>query len=94
MKVVEEEEEIEVEKYIRDYRSKKKVESLERAYSVDVVREKHKSAYRPWTPILDDELTKMYCEGITVKDMAKHFGRTKGSIESRINKLELMELYG
>ena len=93
MKVVEAKEEIEVEKYIHDYRFKKKIESLERAYSVEVVREKHKSAYRPWTPLLDEELTKMYCEGITVKDMAKHFGRTKGAIESRISKLELMELY-
>ena len=89
MKVVEEKEEIEVEKYISDYRFRKKVESLERSYSVAVVREKHKSAYRPWTPILDDELTKMYNEGITVKDMAKHFGRTKGAIESRISKLLL-----
>jgi F-box protein 18 (helicase) len=93
MKVVEAKEEIEVEKYIHDYRFKKKIESLERAYSVEVVREKHNSAYRPWTPLLDEELTKMYCEGITVKDMAKHFGRTKGAIESRISKLELMELY-
>lgn len=93
MKVVEAKEEIDVEKYIQDYRFKKKIESLERAYSVEVVREKHKSAYRPWTPLLDDELTKMHGEGITVKDMAKHFGRTKGAIESRISKLELMELY-
>jgi F-box protein, helicase, 18 len=87
MKVVEEEEEIEVEKYISDYRFKKKVESLERAYSVALVREKHNSAYRPWTPFLDDELTKMHNEGITVKDMAKHFGRTKGAIEARITKV-------
>jgi len=87
MKVVEEEEEIEVKKYISDYRFKKKVESLERAYSVEVVREKHNSAYRPWTLLLDDELTKMHNEGITVKDMAKHFGRTKGAIEARITKV-------
>ncbi len=94
MKVVKVEEKIDVEKYARDFKYKKKEQALERAYSVEGVREIHKSAYRPWTPILDDELTKMYCEGITVKDMAKHFGRTKGAIESRINKLELMELYG
>ncbi len=93
MKVVKVEEKIDVEKYARDFKYKKKQQAIERAYSVEGVRETHKSAYRPWTPILDDELTKMYNEGITVKDMAKHFGRTKGSIESRINKLELMELY-
>jgi DNA-binding MarR family transcriptional regulator len=36
----------------------------------------------------------MYCEGVNVKDMAKHFGRTRGAITSRIKKLELEELYG
>jgi hypothetical protein len=48
----------------------------------------------PWTDELDDELTTMYCEGVNVKDMAKHFGRTRGAINSRIKKLELEELYG
>lgn len=53
-----------------------------------------KEAYRPWTPELDNELTTMYCEGITTKDMAKHFGRSRDSIGSRIKKLELEETYG
>jgi F-box protein 18 (helicase) len=66
----------------------------EKAYSVDEIRNKHKYAYGPWTPELDDELTVMFCEGINVKDMAIHFGRTKGAITSRIKKLELKELYG
>ena len=38
---------------------------------------------------LDSELTKMFIEGINLRDMAKHFGRTKGAIRSRIRKLEL-----
>lgn len=66
----------------------------EKAYSVLEFREKHKDAYKPWTREFDDELTKMYCEDINVRDMAKHFGRTKGSIYSRIKKLELEETYG
>jgi len=33
-------------------------------------------------------------EGVNPKDMAKHFGRTRGAITSRIKKLELEELYG
>lgn len=66
----------------------------EKTYSVDSVRTKHKDAYKPWTSALDDELTVMFCEGINVKDMAKHFGRTPGAIGSRIRKLELEELYG
>lgn len=66
----------------------------EKAYSVLEFREKHKDAYKPWTTELDDELTKMYCEDINVRDLAKHFGRTKGAIYSRIKKLELEEIYG
>jgi len=72
-----------------------KIDNFEpKAYSVEVIRKSHDDAYKPWTIQLDDELTVMYCEGISVKDLAKHFGRTKGAINSRINKLELKELYG
>jgi DNA-directed RNA polymerase specialized sigma24 family protein len=65
-----------------------------KAYSLDEVRNKHHDAYKPWTIELDDELTIMFCEGLNVKDMAKHFGRSKGAIHSRIRRLELEELYG
>ncbi|MFW6248350.1 MAG: UvrD-helicase domain-containing protein [Bacteroidota bacterium] len=73
---------------------KTKVNGTEKAYSVDEVRTRHKDAYKPWTQELDDELTIMYCEGVNVKDLAIHFGRTKGAIRSRIKKLELKKLYG
>jgi superfamily I DNA/RNA helicase len=66
----------------------------EKAYSVNAIRETHKGAYQPWTKELDDELTVMFCEGVNIKDLSKHFGRTKGAIQSRIKKLELYELYG
>ncbi len=66
----------------------------QKAYSIKEIRKKHDSAYKPWTTELDDELTVMYCEGINVRDLSKHFGRTKGAIRSRIKKLELEELYG
>lgn len=65
-----------------------------KAYSVDEIRVQYKDAYKPWSESLDEELTIMYCEGVNVKDMAKHFGRSKGAIRSRIKKLELEELYG
>jgi len=68
--------------------------STEKSYSVDIIREKHQDAYQKWTEKMDDELTVMYCEGINIKDIAKHFGRTKGAIIARIRKLELEELYG
>jgi len=72
----------------------KKANNKEKSHTVYDVRTKHKDAYQPWTPVLDSELTVMFCEGVNIKDLAKHFGRTKGAIASRIKKLELDELYG
>ena len=66
----------------------------EKSYTVNEVRERHGDAYQPWTPALDMELTEMYCERKTLKEMAKHFGRTPGAVKSRIKKLELVEIYG
>jgi F-box protein 18 (helicase) len=75
--------------------NKEKIEAANgKAYSIEEVRERHKDAYKPWTEELDQELTVMYCEGVNIRDMAKHFGRTKGAIQSRMKKLELEELYG
>ncbi|MCC7050691.1 MAG: ATP-dependent helicase [Bacteroidia bacterium] len=66
----------------------------EKAYSVAKLREKHKGAYMPWLVEHDDKLTELYCEGTTIKDIALHFGRTRGAIRSRIKKLELEDKYG
>jgi len=60
-----------------------------KSYSVNEVRVKYKHAYSLWNQELDDELTIMYCEGVNVKDLARHFERTRGAIRSRIKKLEL-----
>lgn len=66
----------------------------EKAYSLEGAREKNKDAYKPWTPELDQELTVMFCNGINIKDMCKHFGRSRSAMSARIKKLELYELYG
>jgi F-box protein, helicase, 18 len=66
----------------------------EKAYSLEKVREQHKGAYSPWTAALDEELTVLFCKGADITEMAKHFGRTKGAINSRIKKLELYDIYG
>jgi F-box protein, helicase, 18 len=50
-------------------------------------------SYKPWTKELDSELAKMFREGLLIKDIAKHFGRTISSVASRIKKLELHENY-
>ena len=69
-------------------------ETRQKSYTVEEVRAGHRDAYRPWSAELDEELTVMYCEGVNVKNLADHFGRTRGAIRSRIKKLELQELYG
>ncbi|MBN1974162.1 MAG: ATP-dependent helicase [Sedimentisphaerales bacterium] len=66
----------------------------DKAKIIDEARKTNKDAYLPWTTELDDELTVMYCEGASVKDLSKYFGRSDGAIRSRIKKLELRELYG
>jgi F-box protein, helicase, 18 len=58
------------------------------------IKETHAGAYQTWKPSLDEELTKMYCEGVNIKEIAAHFGRTIGAIQSRIKKLELWDKYG
>lgn len=64
-----------------------------KSFDLDEARKKHKRAYAKWSKELDDELTVMFCNGVNMKDMAKHFGRSKGAIRSRIKRLELEELY-
>jgi hypothetical protein len=64
---------------------------IKKEYTLESIRETHRSAYKPWTEDLDEELAAMYLEGIHMKDIAKHFGRTKGAIRSRLQKLELLE---
>jgi F-box protein, helicase, 18 len=51
-------------------------------------------AGQPWKQADDEELTRMFCEGKTVKEIAKAFNRSRGAIESRIKKLELRDIYG
>lgn len=79
------------------------IPSSKRAYLKDFKRggatmhedkPKYKDSYQPWTSELDSELTQMYCEGVNPKDIAKHFGRSRGTIAARIRKLELEESYG
>lgn len=63
-----------------------------KTYSVQVIREVRKDAYNPWTDELDNELRKMFHNGISMPELANHFRRTKGAIYSRIKKLGLVEV--
>src|SRR3990170_8264606 len=53
------------------------------------IREKHPNAYSPWTTEQDEELAKLFSSGISVADLTKKFGRKRGGITSRLEKLGL-----
>lgn len=57
------------------------------------IKKTHKQAYQKWTEALDEELTVMFCEGSSLKELADHFKRSYGGIQGRIKKLELREKY-
>ena len=63
-------------------------------YSVFACQQEYSNAYKPWTEEDDLELTQMWCEGATTKELAAHFQRKPSAITSRIKKLELVEKYG
>jgi superfamily I DNA/RNA helicase len=53
------------------------------------VRDDHQSANKTWTNELDDELTIMYGDGVSIGEIAEHLGRTKVAVIMRIKKLRL-----
>lgn len=59
-----------------------------------VVKDESQKANAPWTSEHDEELTLLYCERKSIKELAEHFKRTRGAIRARIKKLELQDLYG
>lgn len=61
-----------------------------KSYTVDEKRKHHKKAYAPWNAEADHELCVLAHEGLSVGQMAAHFGRSPGAIESRLKKLALI----
>ncbi|GLR17061.1 UvrD-helicase domain-containing protein [Portibacter lacus] len=47
-----------------------------------------------WSDFDDEELTDMFCDGLSVPEMASHLKRSQGSVVYRIKKLRLEETYG
>ena len=65
-----------------------------RSLSFEATRLKYPNYLKPWSEKDDLSLEQMWCEGTSVNDLAKHFGRNPGAINARIEKLELIEKYG
>lgn len=77
-------------RYLRAYKQL----TGEPTHSVYACRQEYPNAYLPWTEEDDLELTRLWCEGMTVKALSAHFQRKPGAIRSRIEKLDLERLYG
>ena len=58
-------------------------------YSIYAARQEHPNAYDLWTEEADAQLKQMWSEGISIPDMAEHFGRKQSAIIVRMKKLGL-----
>ncbi len=65
-----------------------------KAYSVEEIRKKHSNAYKKWTVEEDEMLELHFCKKKSIIELCSLFGRNKGAIKSRIEKLELKIKYG
>ena len=59
----------------------------EPVYSIYAARQENPNAYDPWTEEADMELKSMWAEGMSVVDIATHFGRKQSAIITRMKKL-------
>lgn len=59
----------------------------EPVYSVYAAKQENPNAYEPWTEEADKELKQMWSEGISVHEIADHFGRKSSAVISRMKKL-------
>ncbi len=59
----------------------------EPVYSVYAARQEHPNAYDPWTEETDNLLKQMWAEGVSVHEIAEHFGRKSSAIITRMKKL-------
>ena len=58
-------------------------------FSIYAARQENPNAYEPWTEEADAELKVMWDDGVSVADIAEHFGRKQSAIITRIKKLGL-----
>ena len=61
----------------------------EPVYSVYAAKQENPNAYEPWTEEADAELARLWSSGISVADIADHFGRKNTAIITRLKKLGL-----
>ena len=59
----------------------------EPVYSVYACRQEHPNAFDPWTEEADAELREMWSDGISLAEIAEHFGRKQSAIIVRMRRL-------
>jgi ATP-dependent DNA helicase PIF1 len=70
---------------------KLKKNKVEKAYSVDKIREKYPNAYREWNEEEDIVLAELFESGEKIKAISGKLGRNSGAIRSRLAKLGMIE---
>lgn len=63
-------------------------------YSIEATRRDYPNAYFQWSIEDDEALERMWCDGVSIKDLSTYFKRKEGGICSRIKKLGLEDKYG
>jgi hypothetical protein len=58
---------------------------------LEKIREKYANAYRPWSKEDDARLTELFRDNTKITTLIKEFGRQRGSIQSRLIRLGLVE---
>ena len=64
---------------------------LKRGTKFEEIRQKHPNAYQPWSKEQDEELKKLFTSGLKVIELMKKFGRKRGGITARLEKLGLTD---
>ena len=56
------------------------------------IRQKHPNAYLPWDKAQDIELQELFAKGLSITELTTAFNRTRGSITSRLKKLDILDV--
>src|SRR6185369_8344421 len=71
---------------------RKKEEKSPEGKPFEILRAKHKNAYRSWTKEEEQELTRLFNRGVQMKEMSEKMGRNPGALRSRFKKLGLVSI--
>lgn len=71
--------------------STSKTPKKEKNGKFEEIRKKFPNAYRSWSKEEDERLSELWKSRVLIKDLAKEFGRKRGAISARLEKLGLVK---